>query len=548
MGLWMPKIRMDSGIKIMKKLTNNEFIAKARLIHSDRYDYSLVDYNNIKNKIIIICKIHGPFEQSAEKHLYGRGCKLCGIISQKKTCLEKYGVENPFQSEIFKYKIKKTLLDKYGVTSPIQNVDIKNKIEQTCLKKYGTKNPFQNKNIIEKIQQKLDRTKINSKILKTVKEKYNVKSTLCLPLARKNMLFQRRNAIINNIFHGIRLQNKVTPQFEKEEYIDVVSKYKWKCNICGNIFEDHLNEGHIPRCQVCYPYIIDSKYEYEIIDFIKTFYKMSIIHGDRLLLQGKELDIYIPDKKIAIEFNGLYYHSELEGNKDRKYHLNKTNMCNDIGIRLIHIFEDEWRSKKEIVKNRIKNILGEINNKIFARKCIIKEIGSDECKVFLEQNHLQGTDTSKIKIGLYYNNELVSVMTFGNFRIALGLKKSDNQYEMYRFCSKLNTVIIGGSSKLLSYFVKKYKPFKIVSYADKRWSNGDLYNKLEFIKISESTPNYFYTKDHYKKYHRFGFRKSELYKKLILFDPTLSEWENMKNNGWDRIWDCGCIKYEWKSN
>jgi hypothetical protein len=165
--------------------------------------------------------------------------------------------------------------------------------------------------------------------------------------------------------------------------------------------------------------------------------------------------------------------------------------------------------------------------------------------IFLEKNHLQGSDTSSIKLGLYYKNELVSVMTFGNLRISLGSKNvNPNTYEMYRFCSKLNTSVIGAAGKLLTYFIKTYAPSKLISYADKRWSTGELYTKLGFNLISESRPSYFYTKDHYRKYHRFLFRKSELAKKLTAFDPTKTEWENMKNNGWDRIWDCGNLKYE----
>jgi len=138
-------------------------------------------------------------------------------------------------------------------------------------------------------------------------------------------------------------------------------------------------------------------------------------------------------------------------------------------------------------------------------------------------------------------------MTFGILRIALGNKKKSNIWEMYRFCSNNGISITGGASKLFKYFIKNYSPESIISYADKRWSIGNLYIKMGFNKVSESFPNYFYVQNYYKRYHRFNFRKNVLVKKLKIFDPNLSEWENMKNNGWDRIWDCGTIKFEWIS-
>lgn len=528
-----------------KRLTTEDFIAKAKLIHGDKYDYSLVNYINSHTKINIICKNHGIFKQSPTKHLSGHGCNFCGVIKQKETCIEKYGTSNPFQSTICKEKRNITMIKKYGSSSPIQNKNIRTKIENTNIIRYGVKNPFQNKNIINKIVENRDYVSIVKKTKETLEKTHNVSCALQLKTTRENLLASRRSDILNGLFRGNRLNDKVSPLFTESQYIDVITEYEWKCNSCSTIFKDHLDDGRIPRCNICYPYIIDSKYEYEIIDFIKTFYTGNIIHGNRQILHGKELDIYIPNNNLAIEFNGLYYHSELTGNKDKNYHLNKTNECEKLGIRLIHIFEDEWRSKKEIVKSRLRHILGGCTSKIFARKCKVKILDSAESNIFLDKNHLQGKDNSAIRLGLFYNNELISVMTFGKLRKALGQCSKSGKYEMYRYCSALNISAIGGANKLFSYFIKNYTPLSVISYADKRWSNGDLYEKIDFKFLSTSTPSYFYTKDHYKKYHRFNFRKSELSKKLSIFNPCLSEWENMKLNGYDRIWDCGNFKYEW---
>src|SRR5690606_8212220 len=142
----------------------------------------------------------------------------------------------------------------------------------------------------------------------------------------------------------------------------------------------------------------------------------------------------------------------------------------------------EWRDKKDIVKSRVLNILGVSPDKIFGRSTDIREIDNKEAKSFLEINHIQGGINCKTNIGLYYNEELVSVMSFGGLRKNLGSSSKEGVYEMYRFCNKLNTTVVGGASKLLKYFINEYKPKEIVSYADRRWSQGELYEKLGFTK------------------------------------------------------------------
>jgi hypothetical protein len=174
-------------------------------------------------------------------------------------------------------------------------------------------------------------------------------------------------------------------------------------------------------------------------------------------------------------------------------------------------------------------------------------ISAKETNDFLNHTHLQGKDNSSIRIGAYYNDKLVSVMTFGKLRVALGNdKRLEGEYEMYRF-SLGEDRIIGIGGKLLSYFIKKYNPLKIITYADRRYSSKNaFYNKIGFNLISNTSPNYWYFKYGTKNiYHRFNFRKSELVKKLANFDSNLTEWQNMQLNGYDRVWDCGNYKYEW---
>ena len=187
--------------------------------------------------------------------------------------------------------------------------------------------------------------------------------------------------------------------------------------------------------------------------------------GYRNALENRyELDIYDAERQFAIEYDGIFWHNE--NCKPKDYHLKKTVECEEKGIRLVHIFEDEWKDtvKQDIWKSMLANFYNKTPNKVFARKCEIREIEKRECYDFLDENHLQGKCASKIRIGLFFENELVSVMTFGPTRHFIGGSK--HQYELLRFCSKKYTNVIGGAGKLFKYFVERYKPQSIVSYAD----------------------------------------------------------------------------------
>jgi very-short-patch-repair endonuclease len=285
-----------------------------------------------------------------------------------------------------------------------------------------------------------------------------------------------------------------------------------------------------------------SKSEKELLEIIKSFGVNNIIENSKTFIDGYEIDIICPDQKIALEFDGVHWHTS-QFITDNRYHLNKTELCENKGYHLIHIFENEWIEKRDIVVSRLKSIFGIHNNIIYARKCTISEVSQLETKQFLNTNHIQGNVISKKNIGLYYNDELVSIMTFGSYRINLGQTKKENEYELLRFCNKLNYHIPGAASKLLKYFIKHYNPIKIISYADRRWSKGNLYEKLGFKFVHNTQPNYYYNiNDHLE--NRFNWRKSELSNKLKIFDPNLTEKQNMENNGYYQIYDCGSKLYE----
>jgi len=265
-----------------------------------------------------------------------------------------------------------------------------------------------------------------------------------------------------------------------------------------------------------------------------------VVYKTKKIIGPKELDIFLPDYNVAIEFDGLYWHSD--DKLDINYHVNKTNLCKDKNIRLIHIFEDEWLFKKSIVKKRIEQILNKNKSKIiYARNCTIKEIDSKTKNNFLEKFHLQGIDSSNIKLGAFYNDILISIMTFSHGNISKGSKSEEDIWELNRFCIDFNYRVIGIAGKLLEYFKRNYKWKQIFSYADRRWSQGNVYYKLDFELDHITKPNYWYIKG-YNRIHRFNLRK------LPDEAKDIPEYILRKEQGYQRIWDCGNLKFTMVNN
>jgi len=278
--------------------------------------------------------------------------------------------------------------------------------------------------------------------------------------------------------------------------------------------------------------------EMELYNFVKEL-APDTVQNDVNILSGLELDIVIPSMKLAMEYNGGYWHSDLF--KDKKYHLNKQKEAAEKGYRLIHVWECDWFHKKEIIKSILKSIMNRVDKRIYARKTVVKEISYSDANTFLDKNHLQGSGVSKIRLGLFHDDELVSVMTFSSLRRATGQKSKEGSYELHRFCNELNTSVIGGASKLFKYFIKNYSPKHILSYASKDWSTGNLYESLGMTYAGDTTVGYFYTKSKFR-YSRFQFQKHKLVAKGA--DPNLTEYGIMLKDGYHRVWDCGNLKYE----
>ena len=449
-------------------------------------------------------------ETNLKKFGFDNPNKNSDIIKKRnQTIKNKYGVDNIFQSEEIKDKIKNTNLKRYGVEHNSHSEMVVNKRKKTFMEKYGVDNPNKNSNIIKKRNQ-------------TITLNYQKKYSIKLNLSEKDIVTSPNDNVTIRNLCPIHQTFKINKQnlFNRLRY-----KIENICTKCNPISD-----------------LITIK-ENEISDFIQTL-NINYIKNDRKFLSGKEIDILMLDNSLGIEFNGLYWHSDKY--RDSKYHLNKTEVCEQNNIQLLHIFEDEWFFKKNIVKSIIKSKLGIFNERIFARKCNVQLLNNNQLvNNFLENNHMQGKINSKINIGLFYNDELVSLMTFGKKRIALGNKKNlQDEYEMYRFCNKVNTQIVGGASKLFSFFIKTYNPKEIISFADRRYSKGNLYNKLNFELIKKTKPNYWYfKKNELIRYHRYKFRKDILIKEG--FDSNMTEYEIMTERKYCRVYDCGNLKFVW---
>ena len=453
---------------------------------------------------------------------------------RESTNLERYGVANAGQTEeaisahkkIYENqemvaeistKIKRTNIEKYGVDNPMKSEEIKEKSKSTIQEKYG----------VDNISKLPERREASSTISKETWKK------------RKEENFD---------YHSLNQKYQTLQQVKfislPEDYKGTVGsiKYHFECLICSTKFEDYIYCGHLPKCKNCHPtqYSFKSGEENEVFDFLKSI-GVSLHQRNRSLIYPYELDMVCEQQKIAVEYCGIYWHCEQSQQKYKDYHLNKMLLCQEKGYRLITIFSDEWNYKKEIVKSKLASIFGKNSTKsVGARKCNIIKVSNHQAKEFYENYHIQGWTAGNIHFGLIYQEKLVACMSFGGARMFTNNKLMDGTFELLRYATCLN--VVGGAGKILKHFEKQYSPKVLYSYADARWSSGNMYTQLGFVQDdSKIKPGYSYTRDYIKRVHRFNWTKSKLVK--LGHDSSLTEWEIMQSLGWDRIWDCGQLKF-----
>lgn len=404
-------------------------------------------------------------------------------------------------SKEVKLRKEHTNLKKYGKAHYSQTDEYATQYKNTCMERYGVDNPS-----------KSDEVKDAKKL-------------------------SRMTSFFGNLDN--RIPEKIKPLFDVDKYDGVRGsrKYEWECRECNTVFSDHIDCGTDPACPTCNPEAHFSHIsigEKEMVTFIKGIYDGEIIENDRQLLKPKEVDIYLPEKKLAIEFNGVYWHSGDKVASD--YHFNKQNDLRENGIMLLTIFDIEWKSKRNIIENIIKSKLG-ITNRIYARKCTIRTLDTNTARNFLDSNHLNGYAGSSIKVGLYHDEILVAVIGISKARFEM----DKNTYEITRFASLLNHTIVGGFSKLLKYCIREYKIGTLLSYADARIGNGNVYEACGFERISHTKPGYWYRVGD-QLVHRLNYSKKKLVE--MGYDSNKTGKMIADEIGLIRVYDCGNIKFK----
>lgn len=588
----------NKGLSVTKiaKLFNKD----KNLIKKILFNFGL-DLGNLKNplKPCICCGKKTHLKVSPSGNIYpscdNERCytfyKKHISAKRKKTTKEKYGVENVAQLAFVKNKIKKTNNGRYGVDNPQQSKEIKQKSKETLLKNYGVEVPSKNKKIIEKMKQTnlkkyncenvQQNKEIHEKAINTCIEKYGVdnifKSEEFKESQRIAMLDtygveyytqteemknKSKATMLNNYgveYHsqhpGIKnkmwktyrknywdkfletlINKKIKPLFNKDDYINLSKILSYKCLRCSTILNFNFLNPHRIHCTCM---IHRSSYEDEIIDWLKRVIPDKIEANKKFYENGKlkfEIDIYLPNKKLGLDFAGLYWHSDAY--KHRNYHQDKYTYFKNLGINLLQIFENEWVNQEDIVKSIIESRLS-LNKRIYARNCKIKPLSKEKSAQFLIQNHIQGTTGASIFIGLYHKDELVQVISLGKYRYG----ENKDTLELIRLASKKRTTIVGGFAKLLKYIGKVHKPDRLISFVDLRYFTGEGYQKCGFTLEHTTKPNYFYFKNNKLQLHsRIQFQKHKLSSKLKNYNENLSEYINMKNNGYHRIFDAGNFK------
>lgn len=454
------------------------------------------------------------------------------LDKRKATNLSKYGTEFAAQNEDVKRKIAERNIEKYGVKTTLLLPEMQDQIRKTLEIRYGVSNPMQSK-------------EIKTKAMETCVERYGhvvYPHSLEGREIVKNTMKSRYNV---TSISQLKFSQPVRDLLQDTERFHMEYKKLGINGLCEQYPE--LNYG------MCRSKLIREGVE-DVIKFSKpeSFVKdildqlgVRYSYHNRKIISPQELDFYLPDQSIAIEVCGLYWHRHSLLN-DRFYHLKKLESCLAKGINLLTIFSDHIDHKPSIVETRLLAKLNLIPRSAHARNLIITDsLSRTELAAFLDANHIQGSRLGSVNLGAVDGSgKIHAVMTFGNLRRSLGRDKTPDSYEMYRFAVEGN--VPGVASRLFKRFLEIANPATVLSYSDRCWGEGRLYQQLGFSLESSTQPNYWYTKDFLSRTHRFGFTKHSLVQKG--YDPNLTEREIMQSLGYDKVFDCGSNRYVWTNH
>lgn len=562
-------------LRIQEKTTSKEeFIAKARSVHGDKYSYEKSTFRILRDKILITCPIHGDFQQKAMAHLVGHGCPKCAGVNPR------YGPQKSWTLDMFLEESQKVFGDRYDY-SGVKFHGISKKVEIRCIKHniLFTQNAFghvrgetgcpecareklsvgikEAKGLTPEVM-KARAIEVHGNLYDYSKSEFKNTNDKIEIICRIHGPFFTQYQSHVSMRTGcpkcgaLRIIEKRTTT--KEEFIKRAKEAHRKKNydyskvgfktqhdsvtiICpkhgefSQIVVDHL-AGH--GCPHCSGYI--SKPAREIRLLLRT-------HGIRTKLEHKlpsnqRIDLFAEERHIGIEYNGTYWHSE-KFKQDRNYHLNKTIECRKEGIRLIHVWESDWVFNRAKTEQWLLSQFGVSSETYDARKCTFSKVHFSEVKGFLDQYHMLGAQGSAEHCYVLKNRqgEVVSTMTFSSKDC-----KVEGEICLDRFCSRGN--VRGAFPKLLRHAIEdlKAKFSTVVSFSDKSWSQGGIYLSNGFICTKTNPPQYWWAKGA-RRFNRRGFQRKYLPQRLKIFDEKLTEAENCRANGYTKIFDCGTDKW-----
>jgi G:T-mismatch repair DNA endonuclease (very short patch repair protein) len=495
----------------------------------------------------------------------------------KATSRGRYGVDVATQSEDIKAKVRRTNQDRHGGSSPMANPQVRAKVASTNLVRYGHRSPLGSAAVKAKIRatnlgrhgcehtmgkardafsagtgyaNAFQHPDVKAAIRARLLERYGSDHPLRIDSIRKKVMDTNMGKlgvpwpgmspeVMGKVSRGIRLNRlgeEVLALLEDEAWLRARSGPEQVADELGVSYSTALRALHRFGLVAA----IGSEGERQVAGLVESL-GAAVVRNDRKLLGGLEIDILVPERNLAIEYCGLFWHSELSG-KDSGYHARKLDACGAKGYRLITVFEDEWMQRRRIAESRIRNLLGRTERGIPARKLVLRGgLEWAQAREFLDSYHIQGAgQPPSWSYGAFDDEEMVACMTFSRPRVSLG--RRDGPVELLRYCTDGRSHP-GIASRLLARFVSDHDPDAIMSYADRRWSAGELYRRLGFVDNGHSRPGYWYTDDYRTRHHRFGFRKHVISEG---FDPSMSEWQIMQELGYDRIWDCGHLRFIWR--
>lgn len=433
-------------------------------------------------------------------------------IKEKNTNLMKYGVEHAAQSEVVKEKMKLTNIEHFGTPYASSSEVVRRKVENTCMERYGVKHVSQDPEVREKMSTSLRKT------------------------------FMKNNPDIVDIQSD---ENGLLIYTVKCPHIDTCNKCSEKQFKIKQSLYSTRRYQKVELCTTLLP-ITGTKYsslELKVRSWLDDL-GISYITNDRSLIPPKEIDIYIPSKHLAIEVNGIFWHSDK--NKPIKYHMEKWQLLHEKGVQMLTLWEDQLLNHEEIMHNILLSKLGVYERRVGARKCSLRQVPGKEARAFLDQFHLQGHAGAKVNLGLYYNDTLVSLMTFGHRQVGHGW--DNRSWELVRYCCRAGWQVVGGPSRQLRHFIKEYRPDSISSFSSNDISDGGLYTALGFESAGSAAPGYWYIDpEDYHRYHRYTFTKDQILHKGLAPSPDKSTWTErqvMDAWGYVRIYDSGQSKWK----